>query len=193
VSAPSIGGGGVRLRFRVAAALCLVAAVAVGHRLLRRGGGGSDATDRSAPVTATAPPPLAGAAPPPTRTASASSWRWRQPPRLSPHATPATRAAPSDIPTRPPEVIQRERELATVLKTLAAGHPGVQVAFADCSSGACVGRVQATEGPPLDAFVADARHARRPAPFTIQVRERLTAFNGRLFEADLTEEGAPTQ
>ena len=61
--------------------------------------------------------------------------------------------------------------------------PGVAIRFANCHGPTCVGEVQSSEAAAIDKFAADAR---RLAPgYEVQVRERLTAFNGRLWEADL--------
>jgi hypothetical protein len=89
---------------------------------------------------------------------------------------------------RTAQTIAQEQALRKTLEGLRAGHPGVAIRFANCQGATCVGQVQSSEAAAIDRFAADAR---RLAPgYQVQVRERLTAFNGRLWEADLVAPGA---
>jgi hypothetical protein len=84
---------------------------------------------------------------------------------------------------RTAQSLAQEQALRKMLEGLRAGHPGVAIRFANCQGETCVGQVQSMEAAAIDKFAADAR---RLAPgYQVQVRERLTAFNGRLWEADL--------
>jgi hypothetical protein len=89
------------------------------------------------------------------------------------------------MPLPSPAVVQRERALRKTLQAMTASYPGVRIAFADCSSAQCMGRVQSSEAAAIDRFASDLRRA--PSRFTVRVRERLTGFNGRVFEVDLIE------
>jgi hypothetical protein len=82
-----------------------------------------------------------------------------------------------------PQVRAQERALRQKLEGLRATHPDVTIRFADCGGGTCEGQEQSSEAAAIDRFAADAR---RSSPgYQVRVRERLTAFNGRLWEADL--------
>jgi hypothetical protein len=83
-----------------------------------------------------------------------------------------------------PDVIARERTLRKTLEGLRASNPDVEIRFANCSGGNCVGQVQSTQAAAIDRFAADAQRL-APAGFQVRVRERLTAFNGRLWEAEV--------
>jgi hypothetical protein len=74
------------------------------------------------------------------------------------------------------------------LESAVAAHPGTRVRFADCSTGTCVARVESAEAAAIDRLIAD-RHL--PSGFTARAHERLTAFNGRVWELDLVEERPP--
>ena len=50
-------------------------------------------------------------------------------------------------------------------------------------------RVESSEAAPIDRLISDKQ--RLPPGFTVRAHERLTAFNGRVFEADFVEEGHP--
>jgi hypothetical protein len=49
--------------------------------------------------------------------------------------------------------------------------------------------VESTEAAAIDRLIADT--ARLPPGFTARAHERLTAFNGRIFEADFMEVKPP--
>jgi hypothetical protein len=88
-----------------------------------------------------------------------------------------------------PAAIARAREVRATLESAVAAHPGTRVRFADCSTGTCVARVESAEAAPIDRLIADRQHL--PPGFTVRAHERLTAFNGRIWELDLVEERAP--
>jgi hypothetical protein len=190
----------------VLSAAGLGAAFAIGY--LARGGAAAEvrpasvgprarATPAAAPADRAArraPPRLFAAAP--TAAPAAEPWvggraaaRARMQPAPAAPSLPGQAAAPAperqEAPPPSPAVLARERGLRQTLERLSAGHPGVTVQFADCEASDCVARVSAREPAALDGFVADARKSRLDFP-TIQVHERLTAYNGRLFQADLT-------
>jgi hypothetical protein len=81
-------------------------------------------------------------------------------------------------------VAARERRLLLQLQALQQQQPGVQIVFSDCGGDSCVGRVESGERTAIERFVAAARRA-HPG-MEVRVRQRLTAFNGRRFQADLT-------
>jgi hypothetical protein len=85
--------------------------------------------------------------------------------------------------------VARAREVRAALESAVAAYPGLRVRFADCSSGACVARVESSEAAPIDRLISDKQ--RLPPGFTVRAHERLTAFNGRVFQADFVEEGHP--
>jgi hypothetical protein len=82
-----------------------------------------------------------------------------------------------------PQVLAQERALRQKLEGLRATHPDVTIRFANCGGGTCVGQVQSSEAAAIDRFASDAR--RLSPGYQVRVRERLTAFNGRLWEAEL--------
>lgn len=86
-----------------------------------------------------------------------------------------------------PAAVARAREVRATLESAVAAYPGVRVRFADCSSGSCVARVESGEAAPIDRLIRDKQ--RLPPGFKVRAHERLTAFNGRIFEADFVEEG----
>jgi len=90
---------------------------------------------------------------------------------------------PPGVPPPSPEVLARERALRRHLDDLARNHPGVEVVFADCGDGPCVGRVSTRSPDHMRGFLAAARRSNLKVDG--RVRERLTAFNGRQFEVDL--------
>lgn len=86
-------------------------------------------------------------------------------------------------PPRSPAVVARERQLRQTLETLTKGHPAVQIGFADCGSADCIARVQSAQAADIERFAAEAR---KSGTFEVpRVRERLTAYHGRLWEVDL--------
>jgi hypothetical protein len=86
-------------------------------------------------------------------------------------------------PPRSPAVIARERQLRTRIENLTRGNPALQIGFTDCASGDCVARVQSPRAADIDRFAAEAR---RTGGFQVErVRERLTAYNGRLWEVEV--------
>lgn len=96
----------------------------------------------------------------------------------------------SEGPPRTPAVIAKERELRQRLEALTKAYPAVQIGFADCGSKECIGRVQSASAAEIDRFAESARQSRT---FEVQrVRERLTAFHGRLWEVDLVPVSTPT-
>jgi hypothetical protein len=109
-------------------------------------------------------------------------------------ASVATAAAPAgprpemgaEGPAPSPTAIARAREVRTALESAVAAHPGTRVRFADCSTGTCVASVESSQAAPIDQLLRDRQ--RLPAGFTARAHERLTAFNGRLWELELVEE-----
>jgi hypothetical protein len=94
--------------------------------------------------------------------------------------------ASAEGPPPSPAAIARAREVRAALESAVAAHPGTRVRFADCSTGTCVARVESTEAAPIDRLIADRQ--RLPPGFTARAHERLTAFNGRIWELELVEE-----
>ena len=96
--------------------------------------------------------------------------------------------APAD-----PAVTAREDVLRARVEALRQGHPGVRLVFADCggkdvgadASGGqgCLARVESSQAADIDRFVAGTRNATQA--FSIRVRERPTAMNGVIWQADL--------
>jgi hypothetical protein len=103
--------------------------------------------------------------------------------------TPPRSELGAEGPQPSPTALARAREVRAALESAVAAHPGVKVRFADCSAGACVARVESAEAAPINHLLDDKQ--RLPPGFTARARERLTAFNGRVFEADFVEEGRP--
>jgi hypothetical protein len=102
---------------------------------------------------------------------------------------PRSEASGEGPPPPSPAAIARAREVRAALESAVAAHPGTRVRFADCSTGTCVARVDSAEAAPIDGLIADRQHL--PPGFTARAHERLTAFNGRIWELDLVEERAP--
>jgi hypothetical protein len=70
-----------------------------------------------------------------------------------------------------------------VLESISSQSTAIHIAFTRCSATDCVARVESSIPAEIDSFVAAAKQSERG--FRIRVRERLTAFNGRTFQADL--------
>jgi len=120
-------------------------------------------------------------------------------PHRSRHHRPLAAAAPDGVrapgdsgseagregPQPSPTAIARARDVRAALEAAAAAHPGVRVRYADCSAGACVASVEAGEAAAIDKLIEDKQ--RLPPGFMVRAHERLTAFNGRLWEAEFVE------
>jgi hypothetical protein len=200
------------LPLMVAAGLLLAAALGAvggihwagrrGPGAVRAGEGGSEQQEGSVTAAKAPRPPslprFLSARPEPTEEGSTtkvlpgSSRRAR-------HARFLAEAAANTAPPRPelgaegpqpsPTALARAREVRAALESAVAAHPGVRVRFADCSAGTCVARVESTEAASINRLLDDKPHL--PPGFTVRAHERLTAFNGRVFEADFVEGGAP--
>jgi hypothetical protein len=139
----------------------------------------------------TGPGPGARELRPPPEEAPPARWRARlPPPRLQAAPVlpdPGRRSLPSaaeESAPLSPEVVAREVQLRQTLETLRRDHLTVEVAFTNCEGGDCLARITARDPGSVDRFVDDAR--RVSLELAGRPRERLTSFNGRFFEADLS-------
>jgi len=195
------------LPLMVAAGMLLAAALgAVGgvHWAGRRGQGAGpgDAVNEGSPHSIAVQgvrrrgslPRFVGAEPDPLEEASAPAGAPSHQParrgRAAAAALDETPAAPrsevgAEGPPPSPAAVARAREVRAALESAVAAYPGLRVRFADCSSGPCVARVESAEAAPIDRLIGDKQ--RLPPGFTVRAHERLTAFNGRIFEADFVE------
>jgi hypothetical protein len=180
----------------VVAAL-LVAAFGLGRGLRPAPAESSEpAAEAKPPRPATRPVPhlvfepewgTAGRADRPGESPAASAAKAR-PPHHGPGESPAQRAPlePEEAPPLAPETLVRQQHLRQMVETAAARHPGVSVAFSDCSGAHCLARVVAADPAAIDAFAAAAHTDLGLPPGTeVRVRERLTATQGRLYEVDV--------
>jgi hypothetical protein len=144
-------------------------------------GGHETRRERWVPPRFMAPRPVAGRARPeprPMRELAADRTTWSSGPASS-----AREATTREDLRRTPQVIARERRLRQTIDGIRASSPGVTIRFASCERETCVGQVQSSQPAEIDRF---AQAARRLSPgYEVRVRERLTAFNGRLWEAEL--------
>jgi hypothetical protein len=129
-------------------------------------------------------PPPSAESPPPRRRGHLPPPRLRAAPAATEPPTRTLASAAEESMPLSPEVVAREARLRQTLESLRREHGAVEVAFTNCEGGDCLARITARDPAAVDRFVEDARRsflelAGRP-------RERLTAFNGRFFEADLS-------
>jgi hypothetical protein len=114
----------------------------------------------------------------------------------APPTPPSENAAPENQQQRPIVVEQgvrsepnpRESALRQKLETITAQHTAAKIAFVRCEGEDCRARVEILEAEEADKFVAAARRATLGA-VEIRMRERITAFNGRTYQADMKISG----
>jgi len=89
----------------------------------------------------------------------------------------------NDIPVASPILVAKEHKLRTLVEPMIKDSPSLRLVFSDCSSN-CMARVESASAAEINKLVDKAAHS--PAQFQVRVREKLTAYNGRLWQADLT-------
>lgn len=136
-------------------------------------------------ATTGTPDKLAAQPSPASAPASASSSA--RPDETLPAATPPQeRAAPDQH--QQPEANPRETALRQQLETITAQHTAATIRFVRCDGENCRARVEITEADEANKFVAAARRAAL-GQMEIRMQERITAFNGRMFQADMKISG----
>ena len=97
-------------------------------------------------------------------------------------------------PVREPD--PREIALRKKLQGVATQFPDVTLRFVTCQAegGDCRARAESTKAEDAEKFAAAVRHDQGALRPEIRVRERTTAFNGRVFQADvmIRREQAPS-